>query len=102
VTAGDGRVRPEHAQMNGYIKLVDDKFWDTYMPPNGWNCRCDVIQLDEGIETNTSGVKIENVPDIFQFNAGKTQQIFSPKHPYFDVAEKDREFAKSNFNLPLP
>lgn len=101
-TAGDGRVRPEHAQLDGIIKKVDDKFWDLYMPPNGWNCRCGVIQLDAGIETNTKGLVVENVPDIFKFNAGKTQQIFSPKHPYFDVAEKDKEFAKKNFNLPLP
>lgn len=101
-TAGDGRVRPEHAQMDGYIKKVDDKFWDKYFPPNGWNCRCGTIQLDAGEPTNTKGVKILNVPDIFQFNPGKEKIVFSPKHPYFDVADRDKEFAKQNFNLPLP
>jgi SPP1 gp7 family putative phage head morphogenesis protein len=100
-TAGDGRVRPEHAALDGIVKKVDDPFWNKYMPPNGWNCRCSVIQMDDGKVTDTRNLVVENVPDIFQFNAGKTQQIFSPKHPYFDVAEKDRAFAKTNFDLPI-
>ncbi len=101
-TAGDGRVRPEHASLNNIIKKVDDPFWDKYMPPNGWNCRCDVIQLDEGKPTNTTDLKVENVPDIFQFNPGKEKIVFSEKHPYFDVAPKDKAFAKTNFGLPMP
>jgi SPP1 gp7 family putative phage head morphogenesis protein len=101
-TAGDGRVRPEHAQLDGITKEVDDKFWSLYMPPNGWNCRCGVIQDDVGEITDTKGLVVENVPDIFQFNSGKEKIIFSPKHPYFDVADRDKEFAKQNFNLPLP
>jgi SPP1 gp7 family putative phage head morphogenesis protein len=101
-TAGDGRVRPEHASLDGIVKKVDDPFWDKYMPPNGWNCRCSVIQLAKGTVTNTENHEIENVPDIFQFNAGKQRIIFSPKHPYFDIADKDKNFAKLNFNLPLP
>jgi hypothetical protein len=35
-------------------------------------------------------------------NPGKDGYIFSPDHPYFDVAPKDREFAKENFGLPIP
>lgn len=101
-TAGDGRVRPEHAQLDGIVKKVGDRFWDQYFPPNGWNCRCGTISLDEGTPTNTKGLVVENVPDIFRFNAGKQRIVFSPKHPYFDVADRDKEFAKRNFNLPLP
>ena len=101
-TAGDGRVRPEHAQLDGITKLVDDSFWNEYMPPNGWNCRCGVIQLDEATVTDTKGLVVENVPDIFRFNAGKERIVFSHKHPYFDIAPRDVEFAKLNFNLPMP
>lgn len=41
----DDRTRPEHAAWDGTILPVDDPWWQTHMPPNGWNCRCGVIQL---------------------------------------------------------
>ncbi len=100
-TAQDGRVRPEHALLNNIVKKVDDPFWSSYMPPNGWNCRCDVIQLDEGTVTNTENLVVENVPDAFKFNAGKDKIVFSKEHPYFDVAPRDKNFAKTNFGLPM-
>lgn len=105
VTVGDGRVRPEHAVLDGITKPVDDKFWNTYYPPNGWNCRCHTMQGNDLPESNLTGVRKPNekeVPEIFRFNSGKTKQIFSPKHPYFDVAKEDKDFALRNFNLPLP
>jgi len=101
-TAGDGRVRPEHAALDGIVKRVDDAFWTTLMPPNGWNCRCGVIQMDEGEETNTENLVVENVPNEFMFNAGKREEVFSKQHPYFDIPEQYKDLAKQNFNLPLP
>lgn len=44
-TAGDERVRPEHAAMDGAILPKDHKLWQTLAPPNGWNCRCFLIPL---------------------------------------------------------
>jgi len=41
-TAGDARVRPQHRMWNGLIYAVDDVFWQTHYPPNGWGCRCTV------------------------------------------------------------
>lgn len=102
-TVGDGRVRPEHAMLDRITRHVDDKFWDLYYPPNGWNCRCDVMQSDTAEKTNLKGfTKPKTVPDIFLFNSGKDKIVFSKQHPYFDVAPRDIEFAKLNFNLPLP
>lgn len=101
-TAGDGRVRPEHASLDGIIKKVNDPFWGKFMPPNGWNCRCDVVQLDEGEETNTENLVVENVPKEFMFNPGKQKIVYSKKHPYFKVAKQDKDWAKQNFGLPLP
>lgn len=102
-TVGDGRVRPTHEALNNIARPVNDKFWDIYMPPNGWNCRCTVLQDSEAKKTSLKDFKAPNdVPDIFKFNAGKKRIVFSPKHPYFDVAPQDRGFARQNFNLPLP
>lgn len=52
-TAGDARVRPMHRMWNGLIFPIDDAFWQTHYPPNGWGCRCTVraygqADLDEG------------------------------------------------------
>lgn len=44
---GDERTRPAHLSLNGLIYRYDDPFWTTFYPPNGFNCRCTVIALDE-------------------------------------------------------
>lgn len=43
----DHRTRPEHAEWDGTILPVGHRWWDDHYPPNGWNCRCGVIQLSE-------------------------------------------------------
>lgn len=42
-TAGDDRVREEHAALDGLILRHDDPLWDKIYPPNGWKCRCYVV-----------------------------------------------------------
>ncbi|USH01093.1 hypothetical protein K6Q96_09075 [Grimontia kaedaensis] len=37
--------REDHVQWEGLVLPVDDPFWDTHMPPNGFGCRCRVRQL---------------------------------------------------------
>jgi hypothetical protein len=107
-TVGDGRVRPEHAVLDKIIRPVGDKFWDTLYPPNGWRCRCTVRQLSEGTITDLRGKSnlYNNVPESFRMNAGKDRVIFKEKgpgkHPYFSVAKGDKEYAKRNFDLPIP
>lgn len=41
----DDATRDEHAAWNGTVLPVTDGWWATHMPPNGWNCRCGVVQL---------------------------------------------------------
>lgn len=102
-TVGDGRVRPEHASLDNISRPVTDKFWNTCMPPNGWNCRCTVLQTDDAVKTDLRGVKIhKDVPEAFRFNAGKERLVFSKKHPYFDVAPRDKQALANNFDMPLP
>lgn len=47
VTVGDNRVRDEHAALDGTTRPKDDPFWNSWWPPNGWNCRCQLIPLVE-------------------------------------------------------
>lgn len=41
----DSRVRPSHLKLDEVIKSIDDPFWETYYPPNGFRCRCSTIAL---------------------------------------------------------
>ncbi|WP_150526268.1 phage minor head protein [Roseibium sediminis] len=34
--------RPEHLTWAGILLPVDDPFWNTHFPPNGWGCLCSV------------------------------------------------------------
>ena len=104
-TVGDGRVRPTHAALDNIIRPISDPFWKQYYPPNGWRCRCTVIQLSEGQETDLSKfTPPEDVPPLFRMNAGQDGYVFKSKgkdkHPYFDIAKGDKEAAKVNWNLP--
>ena len=39
------RPRASHLAMNGWVFPIDDPFWDTHWPPNGWHCHCDTSSL---------------------------------------------------------
>lgn len=41
----DLRTRPMHAAWDRTVLPVTSGWWKTHYPPNGWNCRCGVIQL---------------------------------------------------------
>jgi SPP1 gp7 family putative phage head morphogenesis protein len=99
------------APLDGVCLPVDDDFWSIYMPLNHFNCRCTVEQLpaDEAEPTSESGIKEAKdataeagMRDEFKMNPGKDGYVFSPEHPYFDVAPQDRTFAENNFDLPIP
>ena len=91
-TAGDSNVRPEHAELNGITLPASDKFWDTYFPPNGWNCRCTVVQVrkdkytptphDQAMSRGSRAMANEKTAKMFAFNPGKQQKVFPDYNPY--------------------
>lgn len=102
-TVGDDRVSDICKPLDGITKPVGDSFWKTYAPKNHWGCRCLLLQNDSDAKiTDTKDFKHpEKIPDIFMFNPGIERIVFSPKHPYFDVAPKDKKNAKNNWGLPM-
>ncbi len=45
-TLGPSRKhRDQHVAWHGTLLPIDDSWWDTHMPPNGWECKCRVRQV---------------------------------------------------------
>lgn len=90
-TAGDDRVRPEHAALDGITLPPSDTFWEEYYPPNGWRCRCDVVQVrkakypvtphDEAMRLGQLATETDT-KSIFKFNPGKQQRVFPASNNY--------------------
>lgn len=90
-TAGDDKVRPEHASLNGVTLPPSDTFWDEYYPPNGWNCRCSVAQVrrDKFHQTDRKEAfsrarkaLAKDKKGMFRFNPGKQERTFPAYNPY--------------------
>lgn len=54
----DDVTRDKHKEWDGTILRWDDAWWAVHRPPNGWNCRCTVIQLTER-QAHRLGVDID-------------------------------------------
>lgn len=99
-TAGDDRVREEHIRLDGITLPVNDPFWRYYYPPNGWGCRCTVVQVVKNKYPNSDpeeamrlGERTTDTPKkrIFRFNPGIDGQLFPPKHPYYKLSQQEKE-----------
>jgi len=102
-TVGDDRVRDEHSKLDGITLPVDDPFWNSNMPPNGWRCRCDVTQMTKRAQQTDRRTipEIEKDP-MFNFNPGKDKTVFPRNHPYYEVQQQHEGLAKQNFGLKKP
>ena len=107
-TAGDSKVRPAHAALNGVTLPPSDPFWQTYYPPNGWNCRCNVVQVrkskypvtphDEAMKRGEEALQ-DDTKGIFHFNPGIQQKTIPDYNPYTIRRCRDCDIAKGKLNL---
>lgn len=107
-TAGDNHVRPEHAALDRVTLPITDIFWESYYPPNGWNCRCTVVQVrkskypvtphDEAMDLGEEATG-KDTKGIFRFNPGIEQKSVPDYNPYTIKRCKDCDLAKGKTNL---
>lgn len=102
-TAGDDKVRPEHAALNRITLPMSDPFWESYYPPNGWNCRCTVVQVLKWKYDKTDPQEAQDRGkealdgdrfSIFRFNSGKQQKAVPDYNPYTIKRCNDCDVAK--------
>lgn len=107
-TQRDDRVRPEHAALDGTTLPPSDPFWESYYPPNGWNCRCTVVQVrrskypatphDEAMARGEEALQ-RDTKGIFRFNPGKEQKTMPDYNPYTIKRCRDCDVAKGKAKL---
>lgn len=107
-TAGDAKVRPTHAEMAGITLPVSDPFWEDFYPPNGWGCRCSVVQVrkskypatdhEEAMARGESALELDK-KGMFRFNAGMEQKTMPDYNPYTIKRCKDCDIAKGKLKL---
>lgn len=95
-TAGDDRVRPEHAELDGLVLPASDPRWDKIFPPNGWKCRCYITPLMEQEVTEINFEEMQSRCDAYfqttdwkkneeqhwDINPGKTKEVFGRDQMY--------------------
>lgn len=90
-TQKDDKVRPEHAALDGVTLPPSDSFWTEFYPPNGWNCRCTVVQVRKSKYPATNHDEAMTLGDValqkdtkgmFHFNAGIEQKTVPDYNPY--------------------
>jgi len=95
LTQKDGRVRDTHRELDGAVLAIHNadgtvnNFWNTYYPPNGWNCRCYTRWRSE----DTPSVMPKSFPDVkdmFQNNVGITGEVFTDAHPFIKEVGNDQ------------
>ena len=107
-TANDGKVRPEHAAMHGITLPPSDPFWEEFYPPNGWNCRCNVVQVRKSKYPATDHEEAmalgelatgKDSKGIFRFNPGKEEKCVPDYNPYTISRCRDCDIAKGKLKL---
>ena len=107
-TAGDAKVRPPHAEMAGITLPASDPFWAEFYPPNGWGCRCSVVQVrkskypptdhEEAMARGKSALEVDK-KGMFRFNAGMEQKTMPDYNPYTIKRCKDCDMNNGNMKL---
>lgn len=108
-TAGDELVRADHQALHLITLPPDDPFWVQFTPPNGWNCRCTVVQVRKNKYPASDSARATEIGEaitadakmqMFRFNPGKELKLYPDKHPYYK-APKGVKKAVENLAPPI-
>lgn len=73
----DRHTRDQHKGLDGKVYRTDHPFWDIWMPPNGYRCRCGAITLSES-QVKARGLKVETeIPKMVEIQPGVAVPLIS-------------------------
>lgn len=85
----DGREQDHTRMYDGKIWRADDPIWNSIYPPNGYNCRCNVIPLTQD-DVSSMGETIQNKSKKFESDAKENlgKFAFNPGKNYWESIQK--------------
>ena len=77
VAMDDDRTRPQHRAWHNVTLPLDDPWWSTHRPPNGYRCRCRMIgvtqrEYDQGEVLDRPGAETDRKAPIVRAPMAKT------------------------------
>ena len=111
-TAGDSKVRSQHAKLEGRIFNLSDKAAMVLWPPNGYGCRCEMLQTNKRPKNVTTGAEAQEImqeadpnwkDSQFEINRADLKQVFTNKQFYSDIKglpEKLNQMTFDKYELP--
>ena len=77
VAMDDDRTRPQHRSWHNVTLPLDDPWWSTHRPPNGYRCRCRMIgvtqrEYDQGEVLDRPGAETNRKAPIVRAPMAKT------------------------------
>ncbi len=111
-TAGDDKVRDTHRILDGKIFSLDDKEAMQLWPPNGYGCRCEMLQYVGDIKgkittgSAAKGMIYSKDPKFeksqFEINRGDLKEVFTKKQFYVEnknLPEKINQLTYDKYDL---
>lgn len=108
-TAGDSKVRNEHAKLDGKIFNLSDREAMKLFPPNGHGCRCEFNQYNrtpkEGeVMSGKVAQEMLNAENAnwsksqFNINRGDLKQVFTKSQFYSDIKGLPKKLNEMTFD----
>lgn len=106
-TAGDSKVRSQHAKLDGKIFSLDDKEAMKLWPPNGYGCRCEMLQTNKRPKEVTTGKAAQELMQEadpkwknsqFEINRADLKQVFTKEQFYSDIKGLPKKLNNMTFN----
>lgn len=110
-TAGDSKVRSQHAKLEGKIFNLNDREAMALWPPNGYGCRCEMLQTNKRPKNVTTGEEALGIMheadpkwegSQFEINRADLKQVFTNKQFYSDIKglpKKLKELSYDKYDL---
>lgn len=106
-TAGDRKVRNQHAKLDGKIFSLSDKEAMKLWPPNGYGCRCEMLQTNRKPKEVTSGAIGQELmkeadpkwaQSQFDINRGDLKQVFTKEQFYSDLKQLPKKLNEMTYD----
>lgn len=91
--------RAEHVAWHGLLLPVDDSFWETHFPPNGWGCKCHITQVSEARRKQLvrDGIDAPELDEVVDADGNPTGHVQTKK---VDVREEAPPVAMRSYTNP--